>query len=536
MEGKMYINKLAILTLFTVVFINIAVAHNEYYKLQNNQMVITTTVSEAIKWDNYTNLPIWIQFTETTKPSELVLEDILYDFREVLNNKWNVVTNSCVSFTETDPNPNEFGDQIQINFTTTAGVFAGSPAGVEYTGAVTSFCINNNKFVVTATNPQYGSYSAILYNSCTARMFIWGRNIFEQGKVNFTHVSLHELGHVIGLNHCTASGDPVMDNVIYLTTVTPRAFLTWADEEGLQTLCSYVTDVNDYIWIEKYLDVLNVNQFYYMPAQAHFVDLLPYGNYITQWGNWQITASSSCGDITVYDMPYGSITVPTLPNGYYWNRDANGYVVATLSITGIDNDGDTHSSSTTIKIGNVPNTFITSGTLASDTHWCGEVIITGNITVPSGITLYVLPGAVVKFPNNTSLIVQGKLDARMCTFTAQSGTSQGSWGSISLSGSGAASSELDAVAISYGTRVEAINTSNILIHGCYILNTYDGVRFSGSTGSILNNTITTNSIGHGIIVENSSNVTCNQNDVTKTSNPRSGVGILFRSGSNGTVW
>ncbi|MDO4628945.1 MAG: carboxypeptidase regulatory-like domain-containing protein, partial [Planctomycetia bacterium] len=55
----------------------------------------------------------------------------------------------------------------------------------------------------------------------------------------------------------------------------------------------------------------------------------------------------------------------------------------------------------------------TSGTISSDQTWLpGQVYhVTGNLTVASGATLTILPGAIVKFDPGTSLIVQGTLNA-----------------------------------------------------------------------------------------------------------------------------
>lgn len=94
--------KVFIFSLLLLVLTSNSLPHNEYYKLQDNQMVLTTDVSEAIKWENYTSLPISILFTSNYIPSELVLEDIIYDLREAYN-QWSAVDNSCVSFTEIDP-------------------------------------------------------------------------------------------------------------------------------------------------------------------------------------------------------------------------------------------------------------------------------------------------------------------------------------------------------------------------------------------------------------------------------------------------
>lgn len=383
-------------------------SHNEYYKLSGNQLILTTDLSDAIKWASYYNLPLWLQFEEDNIPSGLSLSDVMDDFRASYN-QWTQVQYGCVSFTESDPDPNIFGDQIQINFTTSASVFEGTPGGAGYTAALTALCVSNNEFVVSAVQHQtQAPYTTILYNNSSSRFFIWSRAPIY-GSVNFTNVSLHELGHLIGLNHCTADGDPVMEDVIYLQ-ITPRLWLQNPDIEGVQNLCDYVTGIEDFITITSEYPTYNVNQTYAGVLSRTFTDVFPYGDYITQWGNYQIHALSNCGEILVYESPYGTVVIPTLPN-YFWQRDGNGNVIAKVSTSGIDNTGTNHYASIPISIANVPNTFITEGTLTENTSWCGYIEITGDLTVASGVTLTVQPGTVINFLNSSALIVKGTLNS-----------------------------------------------------------------------------------------------------------------------------
>ncbi len=179
--------------------------------------------------------------------------------------------------------------------------------------------------------------------------------------------------------------------------------------------------------------------------------------------------------------------------------------------------------------------------LNSSETFSGNVYVNNSLTISAGKTLTIQQGTKLKFNNSSSLIANGILNAvgtssNKITFTSQSGTSNSSWGTITLNGSGAAGSTIKYANVKYGTKVEAINTSNITIQYCNIDTTYDGIRFYNSSGSILNNTITTNSIGHGIIIENgSTNVTVNDNVIKKTYTDRRGVGIYFGGGAGGTA-
>ena len=101
--------------------------------------------------------------------------------------------------------------------------------------------------------------------------------------------------------------------------------------------------------------------------------------------------------------------IPTLPNGFNWQRDLNGNVIATMIVGGTDNKGYHHVAAREIKISNVPNDFVTSGTIPVNTTWCGNVTITGNIIVPKGKQLTVLLNSHITFLNGSSLIIEGDL-------------------------------------------------------------------------------------------------------------------------------
>ena len=298
-------------------------------------------------------------------------------------------------------------------------------------------------------------------------------------------------------------------------------------------LPSIPTGIEDGIYISEDLTHYDINHLYVGYIHRTFVDVAPYGDYIVSWDNWQIRASYGCGDILLYDGS-GAFQLPSLPDGYPWERDGNGYVIGTLSTGGTDNDGFHHTASLPIKISSVPNTFITSGTLTTDTYWCGTISLTGSITVPSGITLTVNPGTVVKFPSGASLIVNGKLNALGCTFTSQSGTSPQSWGSIQLNGSGASGSTIKYATILYGNEVQFINVPGFEISNCNLTDDYIPIYVSGSSGTISGNYITSTSIGHAIEIENASSVNCRKNVIVK-SNHR-GSGIQYGGGSNGYIW
>jgi Matrixin len=334
--------------------------------------------------------------------------------------------------------------------------------------------------------------------------------------IPFKPILLHEIGHLLGLGH---NFNENYHTIMQATAIENQFVfsLTQTDKDGIAALCSLngtpTTGIEDYINISLDLDTYNVNQTYVGVNNANFVDVFPYGDYITTWDNWQIKASFGCDEVLVWEGTGSGFLIPSLPNGYLWDRDGNGNVLATISIGGTDNDGFHHTASAPIKISNVPNTFMTSSTLTSNTSWCGTITLSGTVTVSQGVTLKVYPGSIIKFPSGASLIVNGKLDATGCTFTSQSSTSANSWGSIQLNGSGASGSVMDFCTMQYGNEVQAINVPNFAISHCNFFNNQIAIYVSGSTGSILNNYTSSNSIGHSIDIEGYSNIICSENTI-----------------------
>ena len=139
------------------------------------------------------------------------------------------------------------------------------------------------------------------------------------------------------------------------------------------------------------------------------------------------------------------------------------------------------------------------------------------------------------------MTVNGALNAngtssQPITFTSNSGTSAGSWGSIILSGSGAIGSSLNYVNMQYGTEIEALNTSNITIQNSTIQNCTYGIYGSTATGSILNNTI--KNVNSNAINLNNCAMDSKYNVITKASVSyfQQAYGILYQQGSTGTIY
>jgi hypothetical protein len=185
---------------------------------------------------------------------------------------------------------------------------------------------------------------------------------------------------------------------------------------------------------------------------------------------------------------------------------------------------------------------IVSGTISSNTTWSGRCKVVGTVTVNSGVTLTIKPCATVEFAPGTSLIVNSKLKAQgtsssRITFTSTGGTSLGSWGTITLNGSGANRSIIEYANIQYGTEIDVLNAWNVAIQNSNIRNTINGVYAYNSTGWIGNNTIK-NVRDHGINL-NLAPFECDMNVITKTSGfayYHTGFGILYGGGSSGNLY
>ncbi|MDO8516297.1 MAG: LamG-like jellyroll fold domain-containing protein [bacterium] len=157
---------------------------------------------------------------------------------------------------------------------------------------------------------------------------------------------------------------------------------------------------------------------------------------------------------------------------------------------------------------------VLSGTISASTTWTvadSPYVVTSTVTIATGTTVIVEPGAIIKFKDDQSLIVNGILDVRgttsnMAYFTGYkddsvggdtntNGTSTGSagdWGQIQI-GSGASSTITGAI-IRYGGSDSTLTDSMLEIYG--------GVLF-------VNNSAISDSEGFGLYSISSGTTTIN---------------------------
>ncbi len=125
----------------------------------------------------------------------------------------------------------------------------------------------------------------------------------------------------------------------------------------------------------------------------------------------------------------------------------------------------------------------TSGTLSHNEIWSGTHTLTGNVTVPTGITLTILPGTEVRIPSANSINIEGTLiaegtDGNEITFNSVSGT----WGGLKF-----LNSSVDAACIvrycdiQHATYGVYINQAGPKIQNCDLHhNTYGFYAYNGS--------------------------------------------------------
>jgi tetratricopeptide (TPR) repeat protein len=146
--------------------------------------------------------------------------------------------------------------------------------------------------------------------------------------------------------------------------------------------------------------------------------------------------------------------------------------------------------------------------------------LTQDLTIPAGETWNFAPGVTVKFALNTSLIVNGTLNAvgnssNKITFD-RSGTT-GTWGSITFNGSAASGSILDNVEIKYALDVKCLNGTDVTIQNSLIDHCTQGIYVYNSQPQILNNQIL-EPVQNGIYCNALGKIPLIQNNtITKTS-------------------
>jgi hypothetical protein len=191
------------------------------------------------------------------------------------------------------------------------------------------------------------------------------------------------------------------------------------------------------------------------------------------------------------------VTVPSLSNwNNTWLRNSsnNQYIYGQITIFGTENDGTLLTSFYNVLIYSPPTT---SGTMNKNEMWNGTIQISGNITIPSGITLTIDPATTIKFGgyysisvNSGSKIIAEGTQANPIRFTPATGTTPGSWSYVKVQGGVQNSnSSFKHCTFEYGVYplylYNATSGNPTVVENCIFQNnSHYGIRIYGSKASI----------------------------------------------------
>ncbi len=218
------------------------IAHNEFYRRSTSNQcdlveVTATNNINILKWQSYTNIPIAANWS-LDFPSEINLYTVADQFANAVSN-WELFSGQSSLFDVQQ----DFGQNVHIRFANSTDVFPMPLSAYKYGG--TPLCmqnINGTDFIVHswASDPcgQTKGHSWILLNNTTGRSFQWRTDHFipSISEIDFEYTICHELGHLLGLAHCSYSYPESMmhDSPPYGNFVSP--FPTPKDIEGLNIL------------------------------------------------------------------------------------------------------------------------------------------------------------------------------------------------------------------------------------------------------------------------------------------------------------
>jgi len=299
------------------------------------------------------------------------------------------------------------------------------------------------------------------------------------------------------------------------------------------------TGIEDYVYITLAPDYLEQNSIGNI-VRAQADDVEPYGN-ISDLSGCELYGRSIEGDVllsescAMYDIINGywefEMDVPSLAGwNNTWIRDSeeNNYIQAYFKVI-----NGAISAVTSVLILSPPTT---SGTIINNESWAGIHTLTGDVTISSGIALYILPGTTVKFNSGKRLNVYGTLDAQGTAeapifFTSsQSSPSAGDWYGIYFGNSSIdASCILKYCDIRYATYGVYAYSSYPTVHSCRIHNNTYGLRGNSSSMIVNNNKIYNNSQDGGYLYGGSPRFYNN----TVYSNTGNGLKFFLSSGKIG---
>jgi len=176
------------------------------------------------------------------------------------------------------------------------------------------------------------------------------------------------------------------------------------------------------------------------------------------------------------------------------------------------------------------------GTIAQDTDWTlvdSPFIVSNDITVNLGATLTIEPGVQVRFGDNFSITVNGRIvadgtDDRMIRFTSNNvNPSTGKWGTILISGT--QQSSITNCIIEYGQTGITLDSGSLSLQNDFVQYNLNGTVVNGGNIIIENNEIVNNTMS-GINVAGGSQVTVENNVISSN-----GDGIVLTGNLTGNI-
>jgi hypothetical protein len=163
------------------------------------------------------------------------------------------------------------------------------------------------------------------------------------------------------------------------------------------------------------------------------------------------------------------------------------------------------------------NATYVEGLITQDTDWTlvdSPFVLSNNVTINSGATLTIEPGAEVRFGGDFSLIVNGRIVAngtkdKMIRFTTNDPTHNTTWRTIELNGP-QASFFINCV-VEYGTNGTTVENGRMEIQDSFVeSNSGNGIVLNSGSASIRNCEITNNNLT-GILIANGTQITIDNN-------------------------
>jgi parallel beta-helix repeat protein len=176
------------------------------------------------------------------------------------------------------------------------------------------------------------------------------------------------------------------------------------------------------------------------------------------------------------------------------------------------------------------------GTITQDTDWTlvdSPFIVSNNVIVNPGVTLTIEPGVQVRFGENFSITVNGRIVAdgtgdRMIRFTSDSlNASTSDWGTILINGT--QQSSITHCVIEYGADGVTLESGSLNLGNNFVRFNSNGITVTGGSIIIENNEIANNTID-GINLAGDSQVTIENNLISSN-----GDGIVLAGNLTGTI-